>query len=56
LRNCKITDSIRRVIKIKIIDENLSKDSSEEDKYYINKIEKYYKNSNSIFGSENKLH
>jgi hypothetical protein len=42
--------------KKKITDENLSEDSSEENKYYADKIKKYCKNCNSTFGSENKFH
>jgi hypothetical protein len=55
LRNCKITDSIRRAVKIKVIDEDLSEGSSEEDRYYINKIENRCRNCNLIFGLGNKL-
>jgi hypothetical protein len=43
-------------IKKEIIDENPSENSFEEDRYYADKIGKYCKNCNSIFGSENKLH
>jgi hypothetical protein len=49
---------VENVIEIKkeIIDENFSEDSSEENRYYADKIGKYYRNCNSIFGSENKLY
>jgi hypothetical protein len=42
--------------KEKIIDEHLSEDSSEEDRYYAYKVGKHCRNCNSIFESENKLH
>jgi hypothetical protein len=42
--------------KEKITDENFSKNFFEEDRYYVNKIEKHCRNCNSIFGSENKLY
>jgi hypothetical protein len=42
--------------KKEITDENSSKNSSEEDKYCVDKAGKYYRNCNSTFGSENKLH
>jgi hypothetical protein len=42
--------------KKEIIDEDFSEDFSEEDRYYADKIEKYCKNCNSIFESENKFH
>jgi hypothetical protein len=49
---------VENVIETKeeIIDENSSKDSSEKDRYCADKIGKYCRNCNSIFGSENKLH
>jgi hypothetical protein len=43
-------------IKKEITDENSSEDFSEEDRYCADKIGKYYRNCNSIFESENKLH
>jgi hypothetical protein len=43
-------------VKEKIIDENFSKNFFEEDRYCADKIGKYYRNCNSIFESENKLH
>jgi hypothetical protein len=42
--------------KKEITDENSSKNFSEEDRYCADKIEKYCRNYNSIFGSKNKLH
>jgi hypothetical protein len=43
-------------IKEKIIDEDFSENFSEENRYYANKIGKYCRNCNSIFGSENKFY
>jgi hypothetical protein len=43
-------------VKEKIIDENPSEDSSEEDRYCVDKIGKHCKNCNLILGSGNKLH
>jgi hypothetical protein len=43
-------------IKKEIIDEDISEDFSEENRYYADKIGKHCRNCNSIFGSENKLY
>jgi hypothetical protein len=42
--------------KEKIFDENFSENFFEEDRYCANKIGKYCRNCNLIFGSENKLY
>jgi hypothetical protein len=49
---------IENVIEIKkeIINEDFSEDFFEEDRYYADKIEKYYRNCNLIFGSENEFY
>jgi hypothetical protein len=54
----KSGSEIENIIEIKkeIINENFSKNSSEEDRYYVNKIKKYCRNCNLIFRSENKLY
>jgi hypothetical protein len=43
-------------IKKKITDKDPSENSFEKDRYYVDKTEKYCRNCNLIFESENKLH
>jgi hypothetical protein len=43
-------------VKEEITDEDFSEDFSEKDRYYANKVEKYCRNCNSIFGSENEFY
>jgi hypothetical protein len=49
---------IEDVIEIKeeITDENSSEDSSEKDRYYVDKTEKHCRNCNSTFELENEFH
>jgi hypothetical protein len=49
---------VENVIEAKeeIINEDFSEDFSEEDRYYADKAEKYCRNCNSIFGSENEFY
>jgi hypothetical protein len=49
---------IEDVIEVKeeITNEDFSENFSEKDRYYVNKTEKYCRNCNSIFGSENKFY